>query len=50
MTHLGYVGSFDVITGLAALELALTHFGAKIELGQGLAAAQRILLEGLPAK
>ena len=50
MTHLGYVGSFDVLTGLAALELALTHFGAKVELGRGLAAAQRILLEGLPAK
>lgn len=50
VTHLGYVGSFDVITGLAALELALTHFGAKIELGRGLAAAERILLEGLPAK
>jgi aspartate aminotransferase-like enzyme len=50
VTHLGYVGSFDVVTGLAALELALTHFGAKVELGRGIAAAERILLEGLPAK
>ena len=50
VTHLGYVGTFDVITGLTALELALTHFGAKVDLGRGLAAAERILLEGLPAK
>ena len=46
----GYVGAFDVIVGLAALELALTHFGAKVELGRGVGAAEKILGEGLPAR
>lgn len=50
VTHLGYLGTFDVLTGLAALELALKHFGAKIDFGRGLGAAEQILLEGLPAK
>jgi aspartate aminotransferase-like enzyme len=50
ITHLGYVGSFDVVTGLAALELALRHFGAAIELGRGIGAAETVLAEGLPAK
>jgi aspartate aminotransferase-like enzyme len=50
ITHLGYVGSFDVVTGLAALELALAHFGASVELGRGVGAAQAILAEGLPPR
>jgi aspartate aminotransferase-like enzyme len=50
LSHLGYVGAFDVIIGLSALELALTHFGAKIPLGAGVGAAEKILGEGLPAR
>jgi aspartate aminotransferase-like enzyme len=50
ITHLGYVGSFDVVTGLAALELALEHFGASVELGRGVGAAEAILTEGLPPR
>jgi aspartate aminotransferase-like enzyme len=46
--HLGYVGSLDIVTGMAALELALRHFGAPIELGRGVGAAEWILAEGLP--
>lgn len=49
LTHLGYVGAFDVVTALAALELALRHFGADIALGRGVGAAEAILAEGLPA-
>ncbi|MFN8544831.1 MAG: alanine--glyoxylate aminotransferase family protein [Candidatus Binatia bacterium] len=49
LTHLGYVGAFDVVTGIAALELALRHFGAQVELGRGVGAAEGILAEGLPA-
>jgi len=50
LAHLGYVGAFDVVTGVAALELALHRFGAQVELGRGVGAAERILAEGLPAR
>jgi len=50
LSHLGYVGAFDVVIGLSALELALTHFGAKVNLGAGVGAAEKILGEGLPAR
>jgi aspartate aminotransferase-like enzyme len=50
LSHLGYVGAFDVVVGLSALELALTHFGAKVNLGAGVGAAEKILAEGLPAR
>src|SRR6185436_18424276 len=50
LSHLGYVGSFDVVTGVAALELALHHFGAAVTFGRGVGAAQAILAEGLPAR
>lgn len=46
IAHLGYVDTFDVIVALSALELALKKFGAEIEFGKGLGAAQEILLEG----
>ncbi len=50
VAHLGYVGTFDIVTALAALELALRHFGATIELGRGVGAAEAILAEGLPPR
>ena len=50
LSHLGYVGAFDVVTGLAALEMGLRHFGASVELGRGVGAAEAILAEGLPAR
>jgi aspartate aminotransferase-like enzyme len=50
VAHLGYVGTFDVIAGLAALELALRHFGVPVELGRGVGAAETILCEGLPPR
>jgi aspartate aminotransferase-like enzyme len=50
LSHLGYVGSFDVVTGVAALELALHHFGASVTFGRGVGAAQAILAEGLPPR
>ena len=48
LSHLGYVGAFDVVVGLSALELALTRFGAKVELGRGVGAAERVLAAELP--
>src|SRR5437870_1728256 len=50
IAHLGYVDAFDVVTGVAALELALRHFGAPVELGRGVGAAEAVLAEGLPAR
>jgi aspartate aminotransferase-like enzyme len=50
LSHLGYVGSFDVVTGVAALELALHQFGATVSFGRGVGAAQTVLAEGLPAR
>ena len=43
LAHMGYMGRFDVIIGLSALEMMLHDMGAKIELGKGVAAAQRHL-------
>jgi len=48
IAHIGYMGAFDVITAIAALEMALRKFGAEIPLGRGVAAAQEVLLEALP--
>jgi len=50
LSHLGYVGAFDVVTGVAALELALHHFGAAVVLGRGVGAAEQVLAEGLPPR
>ncbi len=45
VAHLGYIDTFDTITGIAALEMALKKHGHNVELGKGVAAAQEILLE-----
>jgi aspartate aminotransferase-like enzyme len=50
LAHLGWVGAFDVVTGLAALEMALHRFGAPVELGRGVGAAEAVLAEGLPPR
>jgi aspartate aminotransferase-like enzyme len=50
LAHLGYVGAFDVVTAVAALELALHRFGVPVELGRGVGAAERVLAEGLPPR
>ncbi len=43
LAHLGYVGDFDVLTGLAALELALAELGYELGGRSGVAAARRLL-------
>jgi aspartate aminotransferase-like enzyme len=47
IAHVGYMGAFDVITAIAALEMALRKFGAEIPFGHGVAAAQEVLMEAL---
>ncbi len=48
IAHIGYMGAFDVITAIAALEMALRKFGVEIPFGRGVAAAQEVLMEALP--
>jgi aspartate aminotransferase-like enzyme len=49
IAHCGYYGAFDTITTVAALEMTLRELGADVELGAGVAAAQRVFLEaGVP--
>lgn len=43
LAHLGYVGDFDVVVGLAALERVLTGLGHPVDYGSALRAAQKAL-------
>lgn len=45
IAHLGYMGGFDIITSLAALEMTLLDLGYSFEKGRSLAAAETILRE-----
>ncbi|MGP0565874.1 pyridoxal-phosphate-dependent aminotransferase family protein [Nitrospina sp. 32_T5] len=45
IAHLGYVDTFDTVVAISALEMALKKFGANVQMGKGVAAAQEILLE-----
>jgi aspartate aminotransferase-like enzyme len=47
IAHVGYMGAFDVITAIAALEMALRKFGVELSFGKGVAAAQEVLMEAL---
>ena len=44
VSTMGYVGRFDVITALSALEMALSEAGAAVELGAGVRAAEEVFL------
>jgi aspartate aminotransferase-like enzyme len=45
IAHLGYMGGFDVITALAALEMTLADLGFKFEKGTSVKAAEVVLME-----
>ncbi|MGQ9577639.1 MAG: pyridoxal-phosphate-dependent aminotransferase family protein [Candidatus Aminicenantales bacterium] len=45
IAHLGYMGGFDIITALAALEMTLLDLGFSFQVGQGVAAAEKVLRE-----
>src|SRR4029453_9547660 len=50
IAHCGYFRAFDILTSLAGLEMVLQQLGHEVELGAGVAAAQRVFLEaGVPA-
>jgi aspartate aminotransferase-like enzyme len=48
IAHLGYMGAFDVVAAVAALEMALRRFGHAVTLGRGVGAAQEVLMAALP--
>lgn len=45
IAHLGYMGGFDVITALSALEMTLAELGYAFEAGNAVKAAQAVLRE-----
>jgi aspartate aminotransferase-like enzyme len=45
LAHLGYVDTFDIITGVAAIEMVLKQLGHPVKLGTGVAKAQELLME-----
>lgn len=47
IAHLGYMGAFDVISAVAAFEMALRRFDHPLELGRGVGAAQAELMSAL---
>jgi len=44
LAHMGYMDRFDVIIAISAVEMMLFDMGYKLELGKGVAAAQRVLM------
>ena len=49
IAHCGYFGAFDTVVTMSAFEMTLRELGHEVELGTGVAAAQRVFLEaGVP--
>ncbi|MDA8084898.1 MAG: alanine--glyoxylate aminotransferase family protein [Nitrospiraceae bacterium] len=44
IAHLGYAGTFDVITAIAGIEMVLKGMGHPVKLGTGVAVAQELLM------
>lgn len=44
IAHLGYAGTFDTITAIAAIEMVLKGLGHDVKLGSGVARAQELLM------
>ena len=42
LAHMGYIDQFDILAAIAGVELVLGEMGHPVELGKGLAAAQRV--------
>lgn len=45
IAHMGYIGEFDIITGISCLEKILARMGYKFQLGAGIKAAQEVFLK-----
>ena len=46
IAQLGYIGDFDIIIALSAIEMALDKFSVPVKLGSGVGAAQAVLRDG----
>lgn len=46
IAHMGYMGRFDVLAAVAALEMSLAELGCQVKLGSGVGAAQEVLMRG----
>jgi serine---pyruvate transaminase len=44
LAHMGYMERFDVVIAISAVEMMLHEMGFPVELGKGVAAAQRVLV------
>jgi aspartate aminotransferase-like enzyme len=44
--HMGYLGPFDMLVVISALELGLHRLGHRVTLGAGVAAAQNVIAQG----
>src|SRR5262249_49640664 len=47
IAHLGWFDTFDILTSVSALEMALSDLGVKPHLGAGIAAAESVLRSGV---
>jgi aspartate aminotransferase-like enzyme len=45
IAHLGYVDDLDIISAISALEMALPKFGYKVTFGDGIKAAEKVLVD-----
>ncbi len=45
IAHLGYMGGFDIVTAISALEMTLKDLGYAVEMGTGVKAAEIVLKE-----
>lgn len=46
IAQLGYIGDFDIVVAMSAIEMALDKFGCSVNLGAGVGAAEAVLREG----
>ena len=46
IAQLGYIGDFDIVIAMSAIEMALDKFGCSVNLGAGVGAAEAVLREG----
>ncbi|MFO0965923.1 MAG: alanine--glyoxylate aminotransferase family protein [Gemmataceae bacterium] len=42
LAHMGYIDMFDILAAISGVELALQELGQKVDIGKGVAAAQRV--------
>ncbi len=49
LAHMGYMERFDVIMGISGLEMILSELGYAVELGKGVAAAEKVIVSKKPA-